>query len=65
MREKTVMQTALVSVGCNDKFYETRALFNTGSRTHITEELAKVLNAKTVEQQTSVYSFGSNKTKEK
>ena len=31
MGEKVVFQTALVSVGCNDKFYKTRALFDTGS----------------------------------
>ena len=51
--EKVVMQTALVSVGCNDKFYRTRALLDTGStRTHVTEELTKMLKAKPVEQKT-------------
>ena len=51
MGEKLVMQTALVSVGCNDKFYKTRAIFDTGStRTYITEELGKMLKAKPVEQ---------------
>ena len=55
-----------MSVGCNDKFYETRAIFDTGiTRTYITEELAKVLKVKSVEQETSVYSFGSTKAKEK
>ena len=67
MEKKVVMQTALLSVGCNDKFCETRALFDTEStRTYITEELAKVLKAKPVEKQTvSVHSFGSTKAKEK
>ena len=47
MGEKVVMQTALVSVGCNDKFL---ALFDRGStRTYITEELAKMLKAKPIE----------------
>ena len=56
-----------MSVGCNDTFCETRALFDTGSaRTYITEELPKVLKAKPIEQQTfSVFSFGSTKAKEK
>ena len=65
--EKVVMQTALVSVGCNDKFYRTRALLDTGStRTHVTEELTKMLKAKPVEQKTfSVYSFGNTKAKQK
>ena len=50
MGEKVVMQTALVSVGCNDKFHKTRALFDRGStRTYITEELAKMLKAKPIE----------------
>ena len=49
MGEKVVIQTALVSVGCNDKFYKTRALFDTGStRTYINEELAKMLKANTL-----------------
>ena len=65
--EKVVMQAALVSVGCNDKFYRTRALLDTGStRTHVTEELTKMLKAKPVEQKTfSVYSFGNTKAKQK
>ena len=51
--EKVVMQTAPVLLGCNDKFYETTALFETGStRTYITEEFAKMLKARPVEQQT-------------
>ena len=56
-----------MSVGCNDTFCETRALFDAGSaRTYITEELPKVLKAKSIEQQTfSVFSFGSSKAKEK
>ena len=50
MGEKGVMQNTLVLVGCYAKFYETRTLFDTGStRTYITEELAKVLEAKPVE----------------
>ena len=67
MGVKVVMQTALVSVGCNDKLYETRAFFDTGSnRTNITEELAKMLKAKLVKQRTiSVYSFGSTEAKQK
>ena len=41
--QKFAMQTALVSVGCNDKFYKMRALFDTVSpRTYITERLVKV-----------------------
>ena len=65
--EKVVMQTAPVLLGCNDKFYETAALFETGStRTYITEEFAKMLKAKPVEQQTfSVFSYGSTKGKQK
>ena len=51
IREKVVMQITLVSVGCNDKFNKTRAIFDTGStRTYITEELGKMLKAKPVEQ---------------
>ena len=67
MGEKVVMQTALLSVGCNDKFYRTRALLDTGStRTYVTEELTKMLKAKPVEQKTfSVYSFGNTKAKQK
>ena len=68
MGERVVMmQTALVSVGCNDKFQKTRALFDTGStRTYVTEELAKIVKEKPVEQQTfSVYSFINTKAKKK
>ena len=67
MGEKVVIQTALVSVGCNGKFYETRAFFDTEStRTYITEESANMLKAKPLEQQTiSVYSFGNTKAKQK
>ena len=67
MGEKVVIQTALVLVGYNDKFYEMRPLFDTGStRTYITKELAKMLKVKPVEQQTfSAYLFGSTKGKEK
>ena len=67
MGVKVAMQTALVSVGCNHKLYETRAFFDTGSnRTNITEELAKMLKAKLVEQRTiAVYSFGSTEAKQK
>ena len=51
MGEKVVMQTALVSVGCNDKFNKTSAIFDTEStRTYITEESGKMLKAKPVEQ---------------
>ena len=66
MGEKVVMQTALVSIGCNDKFYKMRALFDTrNTRTCIIEELAKVLKAKSVEKKRnfSVYLFGSTKEK--
>ena len=49
------MQTALASVGCNDKFYKTRTLFDTGSnRTYVTEL-----------QTFSVYFFGNTKVKQK
>ena len=67
MGEKVVMKIALVSVRCNNKFYQTRALFDTGStKTYITEDLAKVVKAKSIKQQTfSVCSFGSTKAKEK
>ena len=60
------MQIALVSVGCNDKFYKTRTIFDTGStRTYVTEELAKILKAKPAELQTfSVYLFGNTKVKQ-
>ena len=41
IEEKVVIQTALVLVGCKNKFCKTRALLNTGStRTCITEDLA-------------------------
>ena len=65
--EKLVMQTALVSVGCRDKFYKTRALLEAEStRTYITEDLAKLLKIKIVQQQTfSVNLFGNTTEKEK
>ena len=66
MGEKVVMQTALVSIGYNDKFYKMRALFDTiNTRTCIIEELAKVLKAKSVEKKRNflVYLFGSTKEK--
>ena len=51
MGEKEVIQTALMSVGCYDQLYETRAQFDTGStRTYVTKELVKVLKAKPIEQ---------------
>ena len=41
IEEKVVIQITLLSVGCNDIFYKTRALFHTGrSKTSITEDLA-------------------------
>ena len=62
MGEKVVMQTALVSVGCNDKFYKIRALFDRGStRTYITEELAKMLKAKPIELFTHLEVLKQNK----
>ena len=66
MGEKVVMQTALVSIGYNDKFYKMRALFDTiNTRTCIIEELAKVLKTKSVEKKRNfwVYLFGSTKEK--
>ena len=65
--QKFAMQTALVSVGCNDKFYKMRALFDTvRPRTYITERLVKVLKAKHVEHQNfSLYSFESTKANQK
>ena len=46
MGEKEVIQTALMSVGCYDQLYETRAQFDTGStRTYVIKELVKVLKA--------------------
>ena len=40
--DKVVMQAALMPVGYNDTFYETRSLFSTGrTRTYITEELQR------------------------
>ena len=67
MEEKIAIEAALVSVKCNDKFYEIKTLFDTGStRTYITVDLGKVLKAKPTEQQNfSVYSFGCTKAKEK
>ena len=51
MGEKEVIQTALMSVGCYDQLYETRAQFDTGiTRTYVTKELVKVLKAKPIEQ---------------
>lgn len=64
--EKVVMQTAQVSIGCNDNFYKTRALLDTGStRNYIVEDLANMPKVKPGEQQTfSFYSFGNTKAKE-
>ena len=67
IREKVIMQTALMTIKGNDSIVTTRALFDIGStRSYVTEDVANSLKLKSIVEQTfSIYAFGDTKPKQK